>query len=79
MSLLMALMFLLAGILCINRPILIVKWIAAILKSAGNPNEPAWLNSRGVLFFIRLMGFLALINATMYFYLAQNSQPALSQ
>ncbi len=77
MSLLMALMFLLAGILCINRPTLIVKWIAAMLKSGGFPGEPAWLQGRGIVFFIRLMGFLALINAVMYFYLAQNGQPAL--
>ena len=72
MSLLLALMYLLAGIACINRPALIVKWVAALLKSAGIPNEPAWLQGRGVVFFIRLMGFLALINAVMYLYLAQN-------
>ena len=78
MSLLMAIVFLLAGIFCINRPTVIVKWVAALLKSAGNPEEPAWLKSRGVLFFIRLLGFLALINATMYFYLAQHPQPAIS-
>jgi hypothetical protein len=72
MSLLMALMYLMAGIVCINRPALIVKWLAAMLKSAGIPKQPAWLQGRGVVFFIRLMGFLSLINAVMYFYLAQN-------
>jgi hypothetical protein len=72
MSLLMALMYLMAGIVCINRPALIVKWLAAMLKSAGIPKQPAWLQARGLVFFIRLMGFLALINAVMYFYLAQN-------
>lgn len=78
MSLLLAFLYLLAGVLCINRPALIVKWIAAILKSAGNLHEPAWLHGRAVLFFIRLLGFLALINATMYFYLAKYSQPVLT-
>lgn len=74
MSLLMAFLFLLAGIFCINRPTRIAAWIANALKNAGNPNEPAWLKGRGILFFIRLIGFLALINAVMYLYLAQ--QPA---
>ena len=78
MSFLMALMYLLVGIFCINRPTLIVKWIAAMLKSAGLPEQPAWLNGRGVVFFIRLMGFLSLINAVMYFYLAQNPPQTLS-
>lgn len=69
MSLLMAFMYALAGIVCINRPALIVKWLAAMLKGAGMTGEPAWLRGGAIVFFIRLMGFLALINAMMYLYL----------
>ncbi len=74
MTLLMALTFLVTGILCINRPERIVAWIADMLKRSGNPNEPPWMKGRGVLLFIRFIGFLALINAAMLFYLFKNTQ-----
>lgn len=73
MTILMGLMFLLAGIVCINQPTLIAEWVGNLLKRAGNPNEQAWLKGRRIIFFIRLIGFLALINAVMYLYLSQNT------
>lgn len=73
MSLLMAFMFLLAGVMCINRPARIVAWLASALKNPGNPEGPVWLHGRGVIYFIRVMGFLSLINAVMYIYLSQQA------
>jgi len=72
MSLFLVLLYLVAGSACLTRPALIIKWIATLLKSAGSPDEPAWLRGRGVVLFIRLIGFLALLNAVMYLYLGQN-------
>jgi len=68
MTLLLALVYLSAGILCINRPGRIVEWIERALKRSGNFKEPAWLKGRGIIFFIRLIGVLALVNAVMLFY-----------
>jgi hypothetical protein len=73
MTLLMALLYLLAGILCIHRPGRITEWIGKALRRSGNANEPEWLKGRGVLLFIRTIGFLALVNAVMLFYTAKNS------
>ncbi len=71
MNLLMAFMFLLAGVTCIHRPARIVAWLASALKKPGNPDGPAWLQGRGIIYFIRVMGLLSLINAVMYLYLSQ--------
>jgi hypothetical protein len=73
MTLLTALIYLLAGILCINRPSRIVQWIGKALKRSGNFKEPEWLKGRGILFFIRLIGFLAFVNAVTLFYTAKYS------
>ena len=73
MTLLMALIYLAAGILCINRPGRIVESIGTALKRAGNFNEPAWLKARGIIVFIRLIGVMALINAVMLFYTARHA------
>lgn len=77
MPLLMGLLFLIIGIFCIQRPRFIADRIALLLKGGGN-EPPAWLLSRGMVFFIRLIGFLALVNAAMYFYMIR-SAPALGQ
>ena len=73
MSIVMALLFLITGVFCIQRPRIIAGWVALLFKGAGNREAPAWLQSRGMLLFIRVLGFLALVNATMYFYLARNA------
>ncbi|MEK7323173.1 MAG: hypothetical protein AABZ84_08855 [Pseudomonadota bacterium] len=73
MTLLMAFMFLLAGVICISRPMRIVAWLDAALKKPGNASGPVWLQGRGIGYFIQVMGFLSLVNAVMYLYLAQQS------
>lgn len=75
MSLLMALLFLIAGVFLIQRPRIAAGWIALLFKGGGG-EAPAWLYGRGMIWFVRGLGFLALVNATMYFYLARNT-PAL--
>jgi hypothetical protein len=64
----MGLLFLIIGIFCIQRPRLIADRIASLFKGGGS-EPPAWLLGRGMVFFIRLIGFLALVNAVMYFYM----------
>ena len=76
MSLLMALLFLITGVFCIQRPRVVAAWIALLFTRGDGGKTPAWLQGRAVLVFIRLMGFLALVSATLYFYLARNA-PAL--
>ena len=78
MSLVMGLLFLIAGVFCIQRPRLIAGWIALLFSRGGKSRAPAWLGGRRVIWLIQVMGFLALVNATIYFYLARNT-PALGQ
>ena len=73
MTLLLALIYLAAGILCINRPSRIAEWIGKALLRSGNAGRQKWLKGRGMIFFIRLLGFLALVNAVMLLYTAQYS------
>jgi len=76
-SLLMAIFFLVAGVLCINRPKQIINWSIAFFSqvSTDMPDMSRWTQSSGVIFFIRLLGFLALINASMQIYLLSYSPP----
>ena len=67
-TLLMALIYFLAGITCIQRPARLVEWMGKTLKRGTTGAEPQWLHGRGVIFFIRLIGFFALLNAVMLFY-----------
>lgn len=70
MTLLMALIYFLAGVVCIHRPAHLLRWIGGALKRSGNDKDPEWLKGRGIIFFIRLIGFFALLNAVMLFYTA---------
>lgn len=70
MSLLMALLFLIIGVSLIQRPQIVAGWIARLFKGG---NAPAWLYGPAVLWFIRVMGLLALVNAAMYFYIARST------
>ena len=70
MTLLMALIYFLAGVVCIHRPAHLLRWIGGALKRSGNGKDPEWLKGRGIIFFIRLIGFFALLNAVMLFYTA---------
>ena len=68
MTLLMAFIYFLAGIVCINRSARLAEWMGNALKRATGDAAPPWLKGRGVIFFIRLIGFLALLNAVALFY-----------
>ena len=70
MTLLMALVYFFAGILCIHRPALLAEWIGNALKRTGKATAPEWLRGRGTILFIRLIGFLAMFNAIVLFYTA---------
>ena len=73
MTLLLAIIYLAAGVLCINRPDRIAEWIGKALQRHGNAGQQKWLKGRGIVFFIRVLGVLALINAVMLFYTARYS------
>ena len=68
MTLLMALMYFLAGIICIQRSAQLLTWVGNALQRSTKAEAPAWLRWRSVLFIVRLIGFLALLNAVMLFY-----------
>lgn len=77
MTLIMALAFLLAGILCVRRPEPIALWIAEAVRRAspGNAAAANWLRGRGVIVLIRLLGLLALLNAVTLFYISSQTPP----
>jgi hypothetical protein len=68
MPLLMALIYFLAGIICIQRPEQLLTWLRNALQQTTKAEAPAWLKGRSALFIVRLIGFLALLNAVMLFY-----------
>jgi len=70
MTLLMALIYFLAGIVCIQRPAQLLTWLGNSLQRTTKAEAPAWVKGRSVLFIVRLIGFLALLNAVMLFYTA---------
>ena len=70
MTLLMALIYLIAGVTCIHRPERLTKWMANALKRTEDGKILQWIRGRGILFFIRLIGFLAMLNSVMLFYTA---------
>ena len=68
MTLLMALIYFLAGIMCIQRPAQLLTWLGNALQRTTKTQAPSWLRGRAVLFIVRLIGFLALLNAVTLFY-----------
>ena len=68
MTLLMALIYFLAGIICIQRPAQLLTWLGNALQRTTKAEAPAWLKGCSVLLIVRLFGFLALLNAVMLFY-----------
>lgn len=68
MTLLMALIYFLAGIICIQRPAQLLALLGNALQRTTKSEAPAWLEGRAVLFIVRLIGFLALLNGVMLFY-----------
>ena len=70
MTLFIAALYFLAGVICIQRPAHLIEWLSKALKLGTETKRPAWLQGRGIILFIRLMGFLALLNAVVLFYTA---------
>ena len=70
MTLFMAAVYFLAGVMCIHRPAHLLEWISHALKRGSETKRPTWLQGRGIIVFIRLLGFLALLNAVVLFYTA---------
>ncbi|HFD92828.1 MAG TPA: hypothetical protein ENJ22_06020 [Gammaproteobacteria bacterium] len=64
----MAFFFLLAGIVCIQRPRQLLAWLLAYFTRAGLLQEgpPGWAQGSGIILFIRILGFLSLLNFTMH-------------
>ncbi len=64
----MAFFFLVAGIVCIQRPRRLLAWLLAYFSRAGLFQEgpPSWTQGPGILLFIRILGFLSLLNFTMH-------------
>ena len=69
-TLFMALAYFVIGAVCIQNPARLLGWVSDTLKRMGNDKVQTPLNGRGIVFFVRLIGFLALLNAGMLFYSA---------
>lgn len=68
LNIIMAFFFLLAGVVCIQRPRPLLAWIFAYFARAGllQDGPPVWAQGSGIILFIRFLGFLALLNFTMH-------------
>lgn len=75
MSILMALLFFIAGVYCVQRPARIAQRLVEAVKHAspGNAALSAWVETRGMVWSIRLLGLFALLNAVTLFYVAGHS------
>jgi len=72
MTTLMAIVFFVAGGICLTKPSRIIDWlndIASRMRGKDAPSHDAAKNP-GLVFFIRVVGFLALINAVMLLFVA---------
>lgn len=68
MTLLVAILYFLAGFICIQYPARLIEWITGMFKKTTAAETPGWLKGRGIIFFVRLVGILALVNAVTLFY-----------
>ncbi len=71
MILLMAVLFLWAGVACLHRPRQVVQFILTFFaRASGNPGLlSAWGQSGALILFVRLLGVLSLINFVLQLYL----------
>jgi hypothetical protein len=69
-TLLMVLIYLAAGVICIQRPALPLRWIGNALKRTDGGKEPRRLQGRVLIWVVRIVGFFALLNAITLFYSA---------
>ncbi len=79
MTLMMAVFFLWVGVRGINRPEKIQDLLSTFWKTSARGNEESpmlqIINSGGTRVFIRLMGFLCLVNFAMLVYLLTLQAP----
>lgn len=76
-TLLMALFFLWVGVLCLHRPDRVQQWLVGFYKSNRPEHEaPAWLEGKGIALFIRVIGFLCLVNFITQVYLLMHPAAA---
>ena len=66
----MALLYFIAGVFCIHRAARLVEWAGNALQRTRGDKRPQWLQGRGIIVFIRLIGFVAMFNAIALFYSA---------
>ncbi len=68
LNFIMAFFFLVAGIVCIQRPRQLLAWMFAYFTRAGlfQDGPPPWAQGSGIILFIRILGFLSLLNFTMH-------------
>lgn len=71
MILMMAVFFLLAGVVCLHRPRQVVHFIVGFFaRASGNADlVSAWGQSGALVFLVRLLGVLSLINFILQMYL----------
>lgn len=69
-TLIMAVFFLWVGVACLHRPQRVQYWLVNFYKS-NRPDRraPAWMQGRGLTFFIRVVGALCLVNFITQVYL----------
>jgi len=70
MTLFLAIVFFVAGGICLTRPKYLVEWMTTLAARMQGKDASSFksLETQGLLLFIRIIGFLALINAvTMLF------------
>lgn len=67
MTIFMAIAFFVAGGVCLTQPRRVVGWLIAKVAKARGKNAPSLeaLQNPGLLMFVRIIGFLALINGVM--------------
>ena len=69
-TLMIALIYFIAGVICVQRPARLVEWLGKAVSRTTDGGRPSWLQGRGVIYFIRFIGALALLNAVTLFFSA---------
>lgn len=72
MTLLLAIMFFVAGGICLTRPRRLVEWMTSLAARMQGKDAASFkaTENQGLLLFVRVIGFLALINAVMMMFVS---------
>ena len=69
-TLIMAVMFLWAGVVCIHRPQRVQQWLVGFyMQNKPNSTAPGWMQSCTLVYFIRVVGLLCMVNFISQLYL----------